>query len=346
MGPTKDKLTPKIKNTALILWSIYIGFSVLQTILLLLGGLNPYDAVTITFSTMAAAGFCVKNSSIGTFGSAYVDIVVTLFMLVSGANFALYYKALSGKISSVLKDGELRVYLGIWAVVSLLAALKLFSSNTYDSFAQSLRYSAFQTASILTTTGFATANYINWPAFSQVLLLLLFFVGGSAGSAGGGVLSRLALAPGRQAQIAQTAMQRAIALAQFTGSAMRGQGEPVAPQAAGTPYANRFADPAWAKFPFNVLAQSFITAAELAREAVSGAPGADAAALNVVGFTLREGLELLAPDNYLPTNPQLLGQTRAEGGRNLVRGVKYLICLLYTSPSPRDRTRSRMPSSA
>jgi trk system potassium uptake protein TrkH len=128
-------VTPKIKNTALILWSIYIGFSVLQTILLLPGGLNLYDAVTVTFSTMAAAGFCVKNSSIGTFGSAYVDIVVTLFMLVSGANFALYYKALSGKLSSVLKDGELRVYLGIWAVVSLLAALKLFTSNTYDTFA-------------------------------------------------------------------------------------------------------------------------------------------------------------------------------------------------------------------
>jgi trk system potassium uptake protein TrkH len=187
VGPTKDKLTPKIKNTALILWSIYIGFSVLQTILLLLGGLNLYDAVTVTFSTMAAAGFCVKNSSIGTFGSAYVDIVVTLFMLVSGANFALYYKALSGKLSSVLKDGELRVYLGIWAVVSLLAALKHFTSNTYDKFAQSLRYSTFQTASILTTTGFATANYIHWPAFTQVLLFLLFFIGGSAGSAGGGV---------------------------------------------------------------------------------------------------------------------------------------------------------------
>lgn len=187
VGPTKDKLTPKIKNTALILWTIYLGFSVLQTVLLLFGGLSLYDAVTVTFSTMSAAGFCVKNSSIGTFGSAYVDSVVTLFMLISGANFALYYKALSGRLFSALKDGELRAYVGIWAAVSLFAAVQLFGTNTYASFAQAFRFSAFQTASILTTTGFATADYQIWPAFSQLLLFLLFFIGGSAGSAGGGI---------------------------------------------------------------------------------------------------------------------------------------------------------------
>ncbi len=187
VGPTKDKLTPKIKNTALILWSIYIGFSVLETILLKLGGLSLYDAVTVTFSTMAAAGFCVKNASIGTFSSVYVDVVVTIFMLIAGANFALYYKAISGKLRSVLKDGELRVYLGIWAVVAILSAWHLTMANTYDSFAESLRYSSFLTASILTTTGFATTDYVLWPAFPQLLFFLLFFIGGSAGSAGGGV---------------------------------------------------------------------------------------------------------------------------------------------------------------
>ena len=176
--------------------------------------------------------------------------------------------------------------------------------------------------------GEAGKSLISDEASRELLAALGQLTGGMSPQAFGGawwnVLSRLALAPGRQVQIAQTAMQKAIALAQFAGSAVKGQGEPVAPQAAGTPYANRFADPAWAKFPFNVLAQSFITAAELAREAVNGVPGTDAAAENVVGFTVREGLELLAPDNYLPTNPQLLDQTRAESGRNLVRGVKYL----------------------
>ncbi len=176
--------------------------------------------------------------------------------------------------------------------------------------------------------GEAGQSLISDEASRELLAALGQLTGGMSPQAFGGawwnVLSRLALAPGRQAQIAQTAIQQAIALAQFTGSALQPQGEPVAPQAAGTPYAHRFADPAWAKFPFNVLAQSFITAAELAREAVHGVPGTDAAAANVVGFTVREGLELLAPDNYLPTNPQLLEQTRAEGGKNLVRGVKYL----------------------
>ena len=176
--------------------------------------------------------------------------------------------------------------------------------------------------------GEAGKSLISDEASRELLAALGQLTGGMSPQAFGGawwnVLSRLALAPGRQAQIAQTAIQKAIALAQFTGSAVKAPGEPVAPQAAGTPYANRFADPAWAKFPFNVLAQSFITAAELAREAVNGVPGTDAAAANVVGFTVREGLELLAPDNYLPTNPQLLEQTRAESGKNLVRGVKYL----------------------
>jgi polyhydroxyalkanoate synthase subunit PhaC len=165
-------------------------------------------------------------------------------------------------------------------------------------------------------------------ASRELLAAIAQWTGGMSPQALGGawwnVMSRLALAPGRQAQLAQAALQKAIALAQFTGSALQGPGQPVAPQAEGTPYANRFADPAWAKFPFNVLAQSFITASELAREAVAGVPGTDAAAENVVGFTVREGLELLAPDNYLPTNPQLLEQTRAERGRNLVRGMKYL----------------------
>ena len=174
----------------------------------------------------------------------------------------------------------------------------------------------------------AGKSLISDDASRELLAAIAQWTGGMSPQALGGawwnVVSRLALAPGRQAQLAQTAIQKAIALAQFTGSALKPQDEAVAPQAAGTPYANRFADPAWAKFPFNVLAQSFITAAELAREAVNGVPGTDAAAENVVGFTVREGLELLAPDNYLPTNPQLLQQTRAEGGKNLVRGMKYL----------------------
>ena len=136
------------------------------------------------------------------------------------------------------------------------------------------------------------------------------------------VIARMASAPGRQAAVARSALQKSLALAQFAGTAICGGKN--APEAQGTPYAHRFADIAWAKFPFNVLAQTFITASDVAREAVKNVPGADPAAENIVGFTMREGLELVAPDNYLPTNPQLIGKTMEEKGRNLVRGMKHL----------------------
>ena len=156
------------------------------------------------------------------------------------------------------------------------------------------------------------------------LATLAQWTGGLSPQAFGGawlnVLARLATAPGRQAELARAALRKTLALAQFSGAALKG--EP--PRAAGTPYANRFADPAWAKFPFNLLAQSFLSASDWAREAVQNVPGADPAAENIVGFTVREGLELVAPDNYLPTNPQLIRQTVDENGRNLVRGVKHL----------------------
>jgi polyhydroxyalkanoate synthase len=152
------------------------------------------------------------------------------------------------------------------------------------------------------------------------------WTGGLSPQAFGGawvsVLARLATAPGRQAQMGRSALQKSLALAQFAGTAIRGGNN--APEAAGTPYESRFSDPAWAKFPFNVLAQSFLTASEWARESVRNVPGAQASAENIVGFTVREGLELVAPDNYLPTNPQLIGKTIEENGRNLLRGAKHL----------------------
>jgi polyhydroxyalkanoate synthase len=156
------------------------------------------------------------------------------------------------------------------------------------------------------------------------LATLARWTGGMSPQAFGGawlnVLARLATAPGRQAEIANAALRKTLALAQFSGAALKG--EP--PRAAGTPYANRFADPAWSKFPFNVLAESFLSVSDWAREAVKNVPGADPAAENIVGFTVREGLELVAPDNYLPTNPQLIRQTVDENGRNLARGLKHL----------------------
>jgi polyhydroxyalkanoate synthase len=156
------------------------------------------------------------------------------------------------------------------------------------------------------------------------LATLAQWTGGMSPQAFGGawlnVLARLATAPGRQAQLARAALSKTLALAQFSGAAIKGE----APRAEGTPYARRFADPAWSKFPFNLMAESFLSVSDWAREAVSNVPGANPASENIVGFTVREGLELLAPDNYLPTNPQLIQQTVKENGRNLLRGVRHL----------------------
>ena len=187
VGPVKGKLTPKTKTTAMALWGIYVGFSVLETIFLLFGGLDLYEAVTVTFSTIAAAGFCVKASSIGAFNSAYVDAVVTLFMLIAGANFSLYYRAFTGKVKSALKDSELRWFMGIWFFASVAAAIQLTYTGTYDNILTAFRYAAFHVASVLTTTGFATTNYLNWPTFSIMVVVLMMFIGGCAGSAGGGM---------------------------------------------------------------------------------------------------------------------------------------------------------------
>jgi polyhydroxyalkanoate synthase len=136
------------------------------------------------------------------------------------------------------------------------------------------------------------------------------------------VLGRLAVAPGRQAELAQSAFRKSLALAQFAGAATLGGETP--PDIDGTAYASRFSDKSWARFPFNVMAQTFLTASGWAREAVRNVPGADAAAQNIVDFTVRETLEFFAPDNYLVTNPQLIEKTIEENGRNLLRGMKHL----------------------
>jgi polyhydroxyalkanoate synthase len=158
------------------------------------------------------------------------------------------------------------------------------------------------------------------------LAMLAQWTGGLSPQAFGGawldVLARMTVTPGRNVAAARTALEKSFALAKFAATAVRGGQN--APEAADTPYASRFADPAWAKFPFNVMAQAFLTASGMARDAVRNVPGADPAAENIVGFTVREGLELVAPDNYLATNPQLIRKTIDERGRNLLRGVRNL----------------------
>ena len=187
VGPTKSKLTPKIKNTALILWLIYVGITILETVLLCIGGLELYDALTVTFGTVATGGFVTKNASIGHYASAYVDIVVTIFMVMAGVNFSLYFAIIRKKFTTVWRDTELKVYLTIYAIATVVITLSLILNETYGGIATALRYGAFHTASIMTTTGYATADYGLWPVLPQAVILVLMFIGGCAGSTGGGI---------------------------------------------------------------------------------------------------------------------------------------------------------------
>jgi len=185
-GPSLDKITPKITETARILWFIYMGMTVAETVLLMAGGMNLFDALTHTFGTLATGGFSPRNRSVGYYDSGFIHIVVTVFMMMAGMNFVLHYRLITGKVKRVFSNPELKAYLGIFAVATVTIALVL-RGRTYAGFGTSLRYAAFQASSILTTTGFVTADYEAWPFLAQAVLFTLTFIGGCSGSTGGGI---------------------------------------------------------------------------------------------------------------------------------------------------------------
>ncbi len=184
-GPTVGKLVPSARKTALLLYGIYVGLTLLETILLLCGGMNLFDALVHAFGTAGTGGFSNRGASIGYYDSAYIDIVITLFMIIFGINFNLYYLILLGKAKEALKSEELHWFLGIVAFSGITIALNL--GKTYGGFFSNLRYSFFQVGSIISSTGYGTADYTLWPSYSQTLLVILMFVGACVGSTGGGI---------------------------------------------------------------------------------------------------------------------------------------------------------------
>ena len=186
-GPTVDRLTPRITETAKYLWFIYVGFTVAETILLMAGGMNLFDALTHTFGTLATGGFSPMNASVGHYNSIYINGVVTVFMIMAGINFSLHFKVVTGRFSSVWKDSELRAYLIIFLVASGVIIFDLNANAIYGTFREAVSHGTFQAASILTTTGYATTDFERWPFLSQTILLTLMFVGGCSGSTGGGI---------------------------------------------------------------------------------------------------------------------------------------------------------------
>ncbi len=184
--PVPDKLKPRIRDTAMILWKVYALISLAQIILLLLGGMTLYDALCHTFTTMPTGGFSTKNASIAHYNNVYYDCVIILFMVLAGINFSLHYQLLRGKPLVFWQDSECRFFLGAVILLTVVVSLNIFGT-VYQSFGEALRYGAFQVVSIVTTTGYATADYEKWPAMSQLILLLCMFLGASAGSTGGGM---------------------------------------------------------------------------------------------------------------------------------------------------------------
>ena len=184
-GPTAGKLVSRMSDTAKILYSIYLAMTVVMIALLLLGGMDLFDACVHAFGTAGTGGFSSRNLSIGAYNSAYIDIVTGVGMLAFGVNFNLYYFLLVRRFRDVLKSEELWAYLGIAAFSTLTIAANIL--RIYGSVGTSLRHAFFQVSSIITTTGYATADFDQWPEYARTVLVLLMFIGGCAGSTGGGL---------------------------------------------------------------------------------------------------------------------------------------------------------------
>lgn len=186
-GPVADKVQPRLANTARSLWGIYLGLTALEWILLKLAGMTGYEALCHSFTTLATGGFSTRNTSVGEFGSPLIEWIIVFFMLMAGINFVLHYKVLAGRGREVLKDAELRYFMAV--VIGATTVLTIVVHEPGNGFFDSLRLAAFQTVSLLTTTGYATTDFELWPALALMMVVVLLILGGMSGSTGGGIKS-------------------------------------------------------------------------------------------------------------------------------------------------------------
>ena len=186
-GPTAEVLRPRISETASLLWRIYLGLTVILIAILWALGMSFYDALCHTFGTMATGGFSVWNKSVGYYNSVVIEAVIVVFMILAGTNFGLYFQVLKGDWKTFWRNSEWRFYMGIIGGATLLISVDLILRQTYGNILHAIRHAGFQVVSIVTTTGFGTADFEQWSSFSQLILVALMFVGGCAGSTGGGM---------------------------------------------------------------------------------------------------------------------------------------------------------------
>lgn len=187
-GISKDRLTPKLRQTALMLWKIYIGLTIVCALSYMLAGMDIFDAIGHSFSTVAIGGFSTHNESIGYFNSCQIEIVAMIFMLLAGVNFSLHFVAWSNlSINHYWKDSEFKAYAAIITAVIIVVVLLLIANNQYDTYLESIRHGAFQAISIATTTGFASQKFSSWVPVIPTILIIMSFVGACVGSTGGGI---------------------------------------------------------------------------------------------------------------------------------------------------------------
>jgi len=190
-GPSVSKLVPKVKSTAKILYIMYFALTVIEIILLCIGGLSWFESFTLSFGTAGTGGFAVRNSGLADY-SPYIQNTITVFMILFGVDFSLYYMLLLGKFKSILKSEELRVYLGIILISGIVMTVNCLS--LFDGISTTIRHVMFQIASVMTTTGYSTTDFDKWPELSKTIMVTLMFCGAMAGSTGGGIkVSRITI---------------------------------------------------------------------------------------------------------------------------------------------------------
>ena len=186
-GPTMTKLTARFSDTAKQLYYLYLGFTVAEASLLMIGGMSLYDALIHTFGTVGTGGFSNYSDSVGHFTSQYIRWVIIVFMVLCGINFNLYFLIFKKRIKEFFQDEEKRLYMGVIIVVAILIMVTLMLQGGYDSFMDAFNDSCFQVASIITTTGYATTDFNLWPAFAKMLIVIITITGACSSSTGGGV---------------------------------------------------------------------------------------------------------------------------------------------------------------
>lgn len=221
-GPSVGKLVPRVRKTAMTLYMIYIALTLMEMVFLLFGGMSFYDALLHACATAGTGGFSTNPASIGGFNSLYIEIVITVFMLLFGVNFNLYFLLLIGRWKDVAKNEELHWFIGIVLGAVLLLAAGI--TKIYGSFAVALRHAFFNTATLISTTGFGTVDFTDWPEYCKWILILLMFCGGCAGSTGGGIkLSRLMiLGKASLAELKQMVRPRSVVRVQMDGKRIEG----------------------------------------------------------------------------------------------------------------------------